>query len=212
MHPAVQQTVQHMLSLTGMLALQQQAMEKRLGRPMREDEARKMKAEARASAMASLSFLVARVPAPRRLRGSSCGASTASRARVSRSRCSAGRRAAEGAQGEAEATVGPVISSIKVTSEVAIWSMRVARTSPQAAHEPSDAVRATAPTGGRAEGAGGREGKVEAREERERAEAHAAIVAAEAAWQASGGAAAAGGYGTAAEAVDVGARGETVCR
>ena len=89
-HPAVQQTVQHMLSPTGMLALQQKAMEKRLGRPMREDEARKMKAEARASAMASLSFLVgtACCMVAAAFAGSSCGASTASRARVSRSgRC-----------------------------------------------------------------------------------------------------------------------------
>ena len=41
-----------------MLALQQQATERRLGRPMRESEVLKMKAEAKASVMASASVLV----------------------------------------------------------------------------------------------------------------------------------------------------------
>lgn len=192
-HPAVQQTVQHMLSPTGMLALQQQAMEKRLGRPMREDEARKMKAEARASAMASLSFLV----------GTACCMVAAAFAGVfvwrqygkPRSREQIGEVQAQVAvqqkerKARYEATVGPVVSSIKVTSEVAI-SEHEGLKNFAAGLRTNQATRYVPPPPREAELKAQADARAaqEAREERERAEAHAAIVAAEAAWQASGGA------------------------
>lgn len=188
-HPAVQPSVQQMLNPTGMLALQQQAMEKRLGRPMRESEALKMKAEAKASAMASASVLV----------GTACcmvaGAFAAvvvwrqygkprSREQLEEAQAMVSRQQQD-RKARYEAAVGPVVSSIKATAELAIPEHEGLKNL-AAGLSTNQATRYVPPPAWEAERKAQADTRA-AQEARERAEAHAKIVAAENAWQASRG-------------------------
>ena len=188
--PALDPTVQQMLSPSSMLALQQQAMERRLGRPMREDEAQRMRSEAKASAMASASVLV----------GTACCMVAAAFAGVfvwrqygkprSREQLEEAQGAVAKQQMERkaryEALVGPVVSTIRSTAEVAIPEHEGLKNL-AAGLSTNQATRYVPPPAREAQLRAQAEARA-AQVARERAEAHAAIVAAEAAWQASGGA------------------------
>lgn len=198
-HPAVQQTMQQMaLSPSGMLALQQQAMERRLGRPMRESEALQMRAEAKASAMASASVLV----------GTACCMVAAafaavvvwrqygkprSREQLEEAQATVSRQQLE-RKAHYEAAIGPVVGSIRRTAEAAIpeheglknlaaglSTNQATRYVPPPAREAELKARADARAKAQADVRA-------AQETRERAELHSKVAAAEAAWQASGGA------------------------
>ena len=196
-----------LLGPSSMLALQQREMEKRLGRPMRESEVLQMREEAKASVMASASLLL----------GTACAVVAAALAGVVLWRQYGRPRTTEQLQ-EAQATlsrqqlerkaryeasIGPVVGSLKARAEVAIPEHEGLRTFAKGIHT-NQATR-VAPAAREAElqawadARAAHDARDVARAAQERAEAHDKIVAAEAAWQASGAAAVVGAAKDSAE-------------
>lgn len=185
-------SLRKLLSPSNMLTTQTQAMETRLGRPLKEQEMLRMKQQAKANAMASAAVLV----------GTFCCFVAASFAGLyvwrqygkprSSEQLSEAQAKIVKQQNEREArlrdAVGPVVSKVKVSAETAIAEHEGLSNLATGLSQTS-ALKYIPPPAREAELRAAREA-AEARaadEAREAAEAHAKIVAAEAAWQQSGG-------------------------